>query len=171
MEVVAEFHLGGFVNKFVAGSLVMQPVASSSGDGGVAPSSASSAGAAAAASMTTTKTFPRPELIWATAEGAVGVIISLSEDQMTTLKALQQAIVDGAVIQGIGGFTHASWREFKSDRKEVPAKGMIDGDLIEQFLRLAPEKQDALAKVVAVKVRGVDASALIDLVERLSRLH
>jgi hypothetical protein len=48
---------------------------------------------------------------------------------------------------------------------------MIDGDLIEQFLRLAPEKQDALAKVVAVKVRGVDASALIDLVERLSRLH
>ena len=36
------------------------------------------------------------------------------------------------VIKGIGGFDHAEWRAFRSERTKADARGFIDGDLIEQ---------------------------------------
>lgn len=36
------------------------------------------------------------------------------------------------VIKGVGGFDHAEWRAFRSERTKADARGFIDGDLIEQ---------------------------------------
>ena len=73
------------------------------------------------------------------------------------------------VVKGVGGFDHAVWRSFSSERvTNGECRGFIDGDLIEQFLDL---KRDAMDRVAAVM--GPDASVedLSRVVEDLSRLH
>lgn len=45
-------------------------------------------------------------------------------------RLLQSAL--RGVIKGVGGFDHAEWRAFRSERTTAEAKGFVDGDLIEQ---------------------------------------
>lgn len=36
------------------------------------------------------------------------------------------------VVKGVGGLDHAAWRAFDNDRGTAPARGFVDGDLVEQ---------------------------------------
>ena len=56
-----------------------------------------------------------------------------------------------------------SWRAFSNDRKTVEAHGFIDGDLIEAFLDLKPEK-------MAEVVKGLDVS-VEELTKRIETLQ
>ena len=49
--------------------------------------------------------------------------------------------------QCVGGFKHSEWRSFRHELRgrSEPARNFIDGDLIESFLDLKPEKADAIA--------------------------
>jgi DNA damage-binding protein 1 len=70
----------------------------------------------------------------------------------------------------VGGFDHDAWRSFKDERRTEPAANFIDGDLVEQFLDLPPDKA---AEVVAAVWPGGEQSVaeVTRRVEELQRLH
>lgn len=74
------------------------------------------------------------------------------------------------IVRGVGGFDHESWRRFKDERRVEAASNFVDGDLVEAFLDLPPEKA---REVVAGVWPGGEYSYedVIRRVEELQRLH
>lgn len=73
------------------------------------------------------------------------------------------------VVKGVGGFDHATWRSFSSERvTNGECRGFIDGDLIEQFLDL---KRGAMERVAQAMGPDACVEELSRVVEDLSRLH
>ncbi|XP_024396613.1 DNA damage-binding protein 1a [Physcomitrium patens] len=124
LEVVGEYHLGEFVNRFRHGSLVMR--------------------------LPDSEASQIPTVIFGTVNGVIGVIASLPQDQFLFLQKLQQALVK--VIKGVGGLSHEQWRSFSNERKTVDARNFLDGDLIESFLDLSRNKMEEIATSLEVSV-------------------
>lgn len=124
LEVVGEYHLGEFVNRFRHGSLVMRLPDSDVGQ--------------------------IPTCIFGTVNGVIGVIASLSHDQYLFLEKLQSNL--RRVIKGVGGLSHEQWRSFNNEKKTVDAKNFLDGDLIESFLDLSRGKMEDISKSMDVSV-------------------
>lgn len=124
LEVVGEYHLGEFVNRFRHGSLVMRLPDSDVGQ--------------------------IPTVIFGTVNGVIGVIASLPHDQYVFLEKLQANL--RKVIKGVGGLSHEQWRSFNNEKKTVDAKNFLDGDLIETFLDLNRTRMDEISKAMAVSV-------------------
>lgn len=122
LEVVGQFHLGEFVNRFRKGSLVMQLPESGSTE------------------MET--------LIFGTVNGVIGIVASLPPEKYQMLQKMEQCL--NQVIQGVGGLSHQKWRSFYNERKTEEASGFIDGDLIESFLDLKEEKRDQVAALMGI---------------------
>jgi len=78
--------------------------------------------------------------------GAVGVVATLPPEEFKFFSALQDNL--GKVIKGVGGLDHASWRSFSNERKVVPSRGFIDGDLIESFLELSRDRKEQVVKKI-----------------------
>eukprot|EP01095_Lingulamoeba_sp_RSL-Kostka_P008847 TRINITY_DN3000_c0_g1_i1.p1 TRINITY_DN3000_c0_g1~~TRINITY_DN3000_c0_g1_i1.p1 ORF type:complete len:376 (+),score=118.17 TRINITY_DN3000_c0_g1_i1:2-1129(+) len=135
LQVVGQYHLGEFVNRFRHGSLVMK--------------------------------LPENEnkhvntLLYGTVNGSIGIIASISEKQFKFFHELQNKI--NKVIQGVGGFRHSNWREFRNNRDQRASKNFIDGDLIETFLELKNDKMEEIAKSLNTTV-----SDLCKVIEDLS---
>ncbi|GKD25782.1 DNA damage-binding protein 1 [Tanacetum coccineum] len=94
LEVVGEYHLGEFVNRFRHGSLVMRLPDSDVGQ------------------ITT--------IIFGTVKGVIGVIASLPQDQYLFMEKLQTNL--RKVIKGVGGLSHEQWRSFYSEKKTVDSR-------------------------------------------------
>ncbi|XP_009803985.1 DNA damage-binding protein 1 isoform X2 [Nicotiana tabacum] len=124
LEVVGEYHLGEFVNRFRHGSLVMRLPDSDVGQ--------------------------IPTVIFGTVNGVIGVIASLPHDQYLFLEKLQTSL--RKVIKGVGGLSHEQWRSFYNEKKTVEAKNFLDGDLIESFLDLSRSRMEDISKAMAVPV-------------------
>jgi DNA damage-binding protein 1 len=124
LEVVGEYHLGEFVNRFRHGSLVMRLPDSDVGQ--------------------------IPTAIFGTVNGVIGVIASLPHEQYLFLEKLQSNL--RKVIKGVGGLSHEHWRSFNNEKKTVDARNFLDGDLIESFLDLNRSKMDEISKVMSVSV-------------------
>ncbi|XP_058071572.1 DNA damage-binding protein 1 isoform X2 [Magnolia sinica] len=124
LEVVGEYHLGEFVNRFCHGSLVMRLPDSDVGQ--------------------------IPTVIFGTVNGVIGVIASLPHEQYVFLEKLQSNLVK--VIKGVGGLSHEQWRSFNNEKKTVDAKNFLDGDLIESFLDLSRSRMEEISKVMGVSV-------------------
>ncbi|RXH98908.1 hypothetical protein DVH24_011233 [Malus domestica] len=124
LEVVGEYHLGEFVNRFRHGSLVMRLPDSDVGQ--------------------------IPTVIFGTVNGVIGVIASLPQEQYAFLEKLQSNL--RRVIKGVGGLSHEQWRSFSNEKKTVDAKNFLDGDLIESFLDLNRSKMDEISKQMRVSV-------------------
>lgn len=124
LEVVGEYHLGEFVNRFRHGSLVMRLPDSDVGQ--------------------------IPTVIFGTVNGVIGVIASLPHDQYLFLEKLQTNL--RKVIKGVGGLSHEQWRSFYNEKKTVEAKNFLDGDLIESFLDLSRIRMEDISKAMAVPV-------------------
>jgi len=110
LQIVGRFHNGEMINKIRKGSLVMRL-----GDAGQIST-----------------------YLFGTVNGMIGVIAQLTQEQYQFFEKLQQNL--SRVIKGVGGFKNSDWRSFLTDRKTELASNFIDGDLIEQFLDLPPEK-------------------------------
>ena len=154
LDIVGEWHAGEFVNRFVHGSLVMRSPETGGGAADAsAPASAPPAG--------------RPRtLLFGAISGVVGVAASLTPPQFAFFDRLQTVL--RRHVRGVGGFDHAAWRAFANERAAaVPARGFVDGDLVEQFLDLPP---DVAAAVAADFGQGVTAEALAKAVDELSRV-
>ncbi|XP_031275117.1 DNA damage-binding protein 1a [Pistacia vera] len=124
LEVVGEFHLGEFVNRFRHGSLVMRLPDSDVGQ--------------------------IPTVIFGTVNGVIGVIASLPHEAYLFLEKLQSNL--RKVIKGVGGLNHEQWRSFNNEKKTVDAKNFLDGDLIESFLDLSRSRMDEISKTMNVSV-------------------
>ncbi|XVF00511.1 hypothetical protein REPUB_Repub04eG0007500 [Reevesia pubescens] len=124
LEVVGEYHLGEFVNRFRHGSLVMRLPDSDVGQ--------------------------IPTVIFGTVNGVIGVIASLPNEQYVFLEKLQSNL--RKVIKGVGGLSHEQWRSFNNEKKTVEAKNFLDGDLIEAFLDLSRGKMEEISKSMGVSV-------------------
>ncbi|KAK3200235.1 hypothetical protein Dsin_023650 [Dipteronia sinensis] len=124
LEVVGEYHLGEFVNRFRHGSLVMRLPDSDVGQ--------------------------IPTVIFGTVNGVIGVIASLPHEQYVFLEKLQTNL--RKVIKGVGGLNHEQWRSFNNEKKTVDAKNFLDGDLIESFLDLNRIRMDEISKAMSVSV-------------------
>ncbi|KAK3137829.1 hypothetical protein QOZ80_5AG0361010 [Eleusine coracana subsp. coracana] len=124
LEVVGEYHLGEFVNRFRHGSLVMRLPDSEIGQ--------------------------IPTVIFGTINGVIGIIASLPHDQYVFLEKLQSTLVK--FIKGVGNLSHEQWRSFHNDKKTAEARSFLDGDLIESFLDLSRNKMEEVAKVMNVSV-------------------
>ncbi|KAK0579690.1 hypothetical protein LWI29_029830 [Acer saccharum] len=124
LEVVGEYHLGEFVNRFRHGSLVMRLPDSDVGQ--------------------------IPTVIFGTINGVIGVIASLPHEQYVFLEKLQTNL--RKVIKGVGGLNHEQWRSFNNEKKTVDAKNFLDGDLIESFLDLNRIRMDEISKAMSVSV-------------------
>ena len=124
LEVVGEYHLGEFVNRFRHGSLVMRLPDSDVGQ--------------------------IPTVIFGTVNGVIGVIASLPHEQYVFLEKLQMNM--RKVIKGVGGLSHEQWRSFYNEKKTVEAKSFLDGDLIESFLDLNRNRMEEISKSMNVAV-------------------
>lgn len=135
LEVQGEYHLGEFVNRFQKGSLVMQQPIAAMTDPEDSPTD-----------LTSNHHHPSNQsVLFATVNGTIGVILSLTRAQYEFFEHVQLALNE--VIQGIGGFSHAEWRMFTNARKTTAAKNFVDGDLIESMLDLTNVEMN---KVVAI---------------------
>ena len=142
LEVVGEFHLGEFVNRFRRGSLAMQ--------------------------VAEAGTAPLPTLLYGTVNGVLGLIASLPEDDFNLLLEVQKQLTK--VIKGVGGFTHKDWRAFSNDRKTVDSSNVLDGDLIESFLSLNPQEMAQVCEGLG-GLPGTSVEELTKRIEDLARLH
>nr|CAB3460553.1 unnamed protein product [Digitaria exilis] len=124
LEVVGEYHLGEFVNRFRHGSLVMRLPDSEMGQ--------------------------IPTVIFGTINGVIGIIASLPHDQYVFLEKLQSTLVK--FIKGVGNLSHEQWRSFHNDKKTAEARNFLDGDLIESFLDLSRSKMEEVSKAMGVPV-------------------
>ncbi|KAE8706609.1 DNA damage-binding protein 1 [Hibiscus syriacus] len=127
LEVVGEYHLGEFVNRFRHGSLVMR--------------------------FTDSEVGQIPTVIFGTVNGVIGVIASLPHEQYVFLEKLQSNL--RKVIKGVGGLSHEQWRSFNNEKRTSEAKNLLDGDLIESFLDLSRGKMEEVSKAVGVSVEGI----------------
>lgn len=124
LEVVGEYHLGEFVNRFRHGSLVMR--------------------------LPDSEASQIPTVIFGTVNGVIGVIASLPQEQYLFLHKLQQNLVK--VIKGVGGLSHEQWRSFSNERKTVDSRNFLDGDLIESFLDLSRNRMEDISSAMDVSV-------------------
>lgn len=124
LEVVGEYHLGEFINRFRHGSLVMRLPDSDIGQ--------------------------IPTVIFGTINGVIGVVASLPQDQYVFLEKLQSHLTK--VIKGVGGLSHEQWRSFNNEKKTSDAKNFLDGDLIESFLDLSRERMLDISRAMGLSV-------------------
>jgi DNA damage-binding protein 1 len=119
-----------------------------------------------------------PTMLFGTVSGVIGVVATLPADLYQFLAKVQNNLTK--VIKGVGGFSHeqyptsclshgnfSRWRSFATERKTSEAKNFIDGDLIESFLELKPDKMREV-------VKGLDISVeeLVKKIESLAQaLH
>ncbi|XP_076940007.1 DNA damage-binding protein 1-like [Bidens hawaiensis] len=127
LEVVGEYHLGEFVNRFRHGSLVMRLPDSDIGQ--------------------------IPTVIFGTVNGVIGVIASLPQEQYLFMEKLQANL--RKVIKGVGGLSHEQWRSFYNEKKTADSRNFLDGDLIESFLDLKKNRMEEIAKAMNVSVEEV----------------
>eukprot|EP00271_Cylindrocystis_brebissonii_P010251 TRINITY_DN26392_c0_g1_i1.p1 TRINITY_DN26392_c0_g1~~TRINITY_DN26392_c0_g1_i1.p1 ORF type:complete len:1092 (+),score=241.19 TRINITY_DN26392_c0_g1_i1:211-3486(+) len=137
LEVIGEFHLGEFINKFRHGSLVMR--------------------------LPDSEAAHIPTVIYATVNGAIGVIASLPQDQFQFLHRLQTILT--RVIKGVGDLSHEQWRSFSNEKKTSEARNFLDGDLIEGFLELPKREMEMVCKEMHTSVEDLSKK-----IEELSRL-
>ncbi|GAB2241606.1 hypothetical protein Droror1_Dr00018381 [Drosera rotundifolia] len=124
LEVVGEYHLGEFINRFRHGSLVMRLPDSEVGQ--------------------------IPTFIFGTVNGVIGVVASLPHEHYLFLEKLQTSL--RKVIKGVGGLSHENWRSFYNEKKTVDARNFLDGDLIESFLDLSRARMEEVSRQMAVPV-------------------
>lgn len=70
------------------------------------------------------------------------------------------------------------WRRFENGRREIDSENFIDGDLLESFLDLTKEQQQAvvdgrplLPKAKPMKKIDITVEELSRMMEELSRIH
>jgi DNA damage-binding protein 1 len=109
LDIVGEFHLGEFVNRFRRGSLVMR--------------------------LPDSDLAKVPTMLFGTINGVIGIVASLPADQYAFLARLQEALC--ATVRGVGGLSWAAWRNFGNELRNADVRNFIDGDLIECVRRAA----------------------------------
>ncbi|KAK0522383.1 hypothetical protein OC842_006480 [Tilletia horrida] len=125
------FHLGDMVNRFRKGALLHEE------------------------GLTVLGETVRPNVVFCTAGGALGVLADMGQRSGRLLAGLVQAIDDE--IPTLGNVSLRERRAFRTDHREMPAVGFVDGDgLVGRFLSLGETER---RRVVARWVEEMRAEA------------
>ena len=130
------------------------------------------AGAEGAEASSGSGYMPLAQAVWARVDGAVGLVASLRcERDFARLSLIQDAIASGVPSQD--GLPHGAWRDVWTEVQGAsPHRGFVDGDLIESYLGLPRQAQQAIANALeagGVATDGVEG--LLREIEELARLH
>eukprot|EP00927_Polykrikos_kofoidii_P010889 TRINITY_DN14596_c0_g1_i1.p1 TRINITY_DN14596_c0_g1~~TRINITY_DN14596_c0_g1_i1.p1 ORF type:complete len:848 (-),score=160.05 TRINITY_DN14596_c0_g1_i1:31-2574(-) len=164
LERVGQMHTGEFVNRMQKATLVEHPaVATDAGCSVDTPASEHGAGLVYT---------PVAQVVWASVDGAIGLIASLrSEREFARLSLIQDAI--SQEIPKLEGLPHGEWRDCWADhRGKTPHGGFIDGDLVEALLELPRAKQQAVVdrlRNMKLAVDGVED--LLREIQEFAQLH
>ncbi|CAO3622733.1 unnamed protein product [Cunninghamella echinulata] len=152
LETVSEWNLGDLIQKFQFGSL-----------GNIDPDLKSS-------TPTALSTSSSPTLLFATANGAIGIIADLTEERYKLLWHMQNNMIK--IVKSIGGFKHTDWRSIATMERKEESSNFIDGDLIESFLDLTPQQmQQVIDGHNNGKRLDYSVEDLCKVVEELMSLH
>ncbi|KAK4047115.1 hypothetical protein OIO90_006318 [Microbotryomycetes sp. JL221] len=144
MQLMGKFHLGEMVSRFRQGTL--------------------------SRSNTEMRINLCPKLVYTTSAGSIGVIIELDAECSKLLSALERNMRH--VVPTVGQLSQEQWRAFKSDRREAPSAGFVDGDFVSRCIELSAEDMDRVMAGGSEHERlPVSKHELVKLVEELSRLH
>ncbi|KAF7990593.1 hypothetical protein HCN44_000398 [Aphidius gifuensis] len=149
MQEIGQFHLGDMVNVFRHGSLVMQHLGESS-------------------------TPTNGCVLFGTVGGAIGLVTQIPSYYYEFLRNLEDKLT--TIIKSVGKIEHRFWRSFNTKLKVEQCEGFIDGDLIESFLDLNPDKMVEVATGLTIDDgQGTKKEATVDdlakIVEDLTRIH
>jgi len=135
LDTVGLFNLGEMPNKFMSGTLVMPTSTTSSIPSSKTPSEK-------------LRQVFRPNVqtgsqtLYATVDGTIGSIIGLDAKSATFFAALEYSMA--RTIKPIGNLDHHDFRAYRSESRQQPSQGFIDGDLVESFLDLDKEKMELI---------------------------
>lgn len=79
-----------------------------------------------------------------------GLVTQISQEFFESLRDLQNKLA--TTIKSVGRISHQFWRSFNTEIKTENSEGFIDGDLIESFLDLSPEKMKEVADSLGVSI-------------------
>lgn len=82
--------------------------------------------------------------LFGTITGAIGTILTLSDEKYRFFFSLELAVK--SVIGSVGGLSHNEWRSFHNERRNTSHKHFIDGDLVETFLDISRENQIVITR-------------------------
>lgn len=157
LDRVGHFHVGEFVNRMHRAALVEQPV--------------TEADAAPETNADGLDYTPVSQVVWASVDGAVGIVASLrGEREFARLTLIQEAV--SREVPAAGGLPHGEWRDvWEHLGGPAPHRGFIDGDLLEALLALPRAAQERVAERVRAQVPLAGVEELLREVEELARLH
>ncbi|KAJ4458180.1 putative DNA damage-binding protein 1 [Paratrimastix pyriformis] len=135
LEVVGEFHLGSFVNRFREGSIAKL-------------------GAPEATST----------LVYGAVDGSLGLVAQLPPDVFAFAEKVQHEMTKKA--KGVGGLSHEHWRAFANERRTAPARAFVDGDIVEAFYELPPDRMEEVARALQTSTEEI-----LKRIDDLTRLH
>ena len=153
LQAIGEYHVGDYINTLRHGSLVMAAPVTAAAATAAAAAAGDDPSAADVPAVMASLTGRLPTVLYGTAKGAIGVVASVTPAAFTLLKRIETAV--DSVIKGAGGFQHADFRQFRNERKTVPASGFVDGDVCESFLELPPPQQAQVAAAAQLSVADV----------------
>ncbi|KAI7865405.1 CPSF A subunit region-domain-containing protein [Spinellus fusiger] len=133
LEITGEYQLGYLINRFRSGSLADDPKEAD------------------------VKAVSRDTFLFATVEGAIGAISTLSEAEHDVLLRLQHNLEE--FMPTVGSLSHRSWRTFNNGIRTGEPKGFVDGDLIERFLDLSLEDKKTVCsrtQVVSIPLESLE---------------
>lgn len=180
LEPCGEFHVGEYINAFRRGTLVGQPIdsesAGASGVGGSATTSGggstSAAGATPGAKVSGKETVGGVlsanytsitglkagtcSILYGGVSGAIGNVISLSEDAYRFFSAVERVMK--RAITSVGGLNHREWRSFQNDLRTASQRQMVDGDLVEMLLEVDRALLEGLVREINDEVNAATAT-------------
>nr|OQO29403.1 hypothetical protein B0A51_02221 [Rachicladosporium sp. CCFEE 5018] len=112
-----------------------------------------------------------PRAFLATVEGSIYLYATIAPSKQDLLMRLQSELAK--VVKSPGHVKFSLWRGFKSQVRDMGNEGpmrFVDGELIEAFLDLKSEEQEAVVGGLGIEVPG-GAEEVRGLVEGLRRVH
>lgn len=107
------------------------------------------------------------QLLYATSNGTIGVVIELERDAGQSLYELQRNV--RRVVSGVGSLEHAEWRQFKADYRTSDSVGFIDGTFVERWADLSPTEKAAVmeggSEAEKILLSQEDISGLVEACE------
>lgn len=143
-EAQAEMGLGDHINVFRRGSLTSQPSEAADVSHAQLMGLTSTAFGGAARGSNFSATGSNQSILFGTICGSIGTILSLSEEAFTFFHTLERAVKNTLI--GVGSLSHDDYRMFLNDRRSNPHRNTVDGDLVERFLDMVRQDQDAVVR-------------------------
>lgn len=123
----------------------------------------------------------RPQLLFCTAAGAIGVIARVRDEEAHLLAKVERNILSllasspiAAAAGVVGNIAHSDWRTLRTDHRVQPPAGFLDANVLQMFVdgRLDRQQRD---KVLAgpnseAEAVGVEREVVEQLIESLSQI-